>query len=249
MSELDVARAAIAREWRRASDLLRHTPDAGWSAQTRCAKWSLADLVAHGCWGTSFEADGLRRARTGSGGVAEGDDGGGDLAPDVLRARLAAGSDALVGEMDAFIAQPHERAVPMPYGELPIPLAFEVFTMEAGLHTSDIAAAIGEDDRLEPDVCRAALRFLEVFGSVMVDPDAAGLDQVQTVGLRCSQGGVRFVLGDGQGTVDRLEATTTISGDDSDVILFAFGRHPLGNLEVEGDQQLAARFKDFVAGP
>ena len=172
-------------------------PDDAWATATRCEGWSITDLVAHTCWGTSFEADGLRRARTGADGVAEGDEVGADRTPDVLREQLAANARALVEEIDAFLDVPHDRAVPMPYGALPVALALDVFAMEAGVHTSDLAAALGEDDRLEPDVCRAALTFLHAFGPAMADQGGARLEPGQSVGLRCSQGRVRFVCDDG----------------------------------------------------
>ena len=91
-------------------------------------------------------------------GVAEGAEFGADPTPDLLRKQLVANGHALVDEIDAFLDPPHDRAVPMPYGGLPVALALDVFAMEAGLHTSDLAAALGEDDRLEPDVCRPRSR-------------------------------------------------------------------------------------------
>ena len=228
--------------------MLRRVSDDAWTTETRCAGWSVADLVAHTCWGTSFEADGLRRARTEAIGVAEGDEVGAERTPEVLRHHFAANADSLVGEMNAFLEAPYDRAVPMPYGALPIPLAFDVFAMEAGVHTSDLASALGEDDRLEPDVCRASLEFLHAFGPVMADP-AARLEPGQSVGLRCGQGMVRF-FHDGDGWhADRLAASTTITGDDSDVVLFALGRGPIAALIVEGDPEVAARFKDLIPGP
>jgi len=205
--------------------------------------------VAHTCWGTSFEADGLRRARTESGGVAEGVEVGADGTGDVLRTRLVVNARALVEEIDSFLEAPHDRGVPMPYGDLPVALALEVFAMEAGMHTSDLAAALGEDDRLEPDVCRAALAFLHAFGPAMADQGGARLESGTSVGLRCSQASVRFFHGGGGWRTDHLGATTTITGDDTDVVLFAFGRRPFEAVTVEGDPALAARFKALVPGP
>ncbi len=137
----------------------------------------------------------------------------------------------------------------MPYGALPIALALDVFAMEAGLHTSDLASALGEDDRLEPDVCRAAFEFLHTFGPAMADQGGARLEPGQSAGLRCSQGTIRFAYDDAGWHADRLDASTTITGDDSDVVLFALGRRPLGVVTVEGDPEVAARFKDLIPGP
>ena len=60
---------------------------------------------------------------------------------------------------------------------------------------------------------------------------------------------MRFVYDDGGWRADDLDATTTISGDDSDVVLFAFGRRPIDAVTVEGDPEVAARFKELVPGP
>ena len=231
------------------TEMLSRLADDAWATPTRCEGWSVTDLVAHTCWGTSFEADGLRRARTGSGGVAEGDEVGADGTPDVLRARLAANARALVEEIDSFLEAPHDRAVPMPYGELPVALALDVFAMEAGMHTSDLAAALGEVDRLEPDVCTAALSFLDAFGPTMADQGGAHLEPGQSVGLRCRQGVCASSTTTRRLARRRLDATTTITGDDSDVVLFAFGRRTIEAVTVEGDPEVAARFKDLIPGP
>jgi uncharacterized protein (TIGR03083 family) len=249
MNDARAACAAIEREWARSSELLRRIPDGAWATATRCAGWTITDLVAHMCWGTTFEADGLRRARTEVAGVAEGEEVGAERAPDVLRAKLATNAGSLVAELDAFLDEPHDRAVPMPYGALPIALALDVFAMEAGVHTSDLASALGEEDRLELDVCRATLEFLRAFGPAMAGQGGARLEPGESVGLRCSQGMIRFAFDDGGWHADRLDASTTITGDDSDVVLFALGRRPVGVVTVEGNPEVAARFKDLIPGP
>jgi len=243
------ARVVIEREWGRTDELLRRVSGGAFGTSTRCEGWSIKELVAHACWGTSYEADGLRRARTDVVGVAEGTEFGADRSPDLLREQLVANGRALVDEIDAFLDLPHDRAVPMPYGGLPVVLALDVFAMEAGLHTSDLAAALGEDDRLEPDVCRAALTFLQAFGPAMADEGAARLGPGNSIGLRCSQGRVRFVCDEAGWRADDLDAATTISGDDSDVVLFAFGRRRIDAVTVEGDPEVAAQFKELVPGP
>jgi hypothetical protein len=143
----------------------------------------------------------------------------------------------------------------MPYGELPMAMALQVFVMEAALHGSDLADAVpgagGSGDALPPEAgptCAAVFQaFWPVFATAAASPPPAGT----TVRLA---GPTVAVEGRFDGTAwgpATGEPTALIEGSDDAVLLYAYGRLPFekADLTVTGDQELAARFKEFVPGP
>jgi uncharacterized protein (TIGR03083 family) len=249
MTDIATGRRAITREWAGVCRVLDDADEQVWARPTRCGGWTVTDLVSHMCWGTTLEADGLRRARTDEGGDTTGTHPT-TTRPDQLVAVLKAAVRALGAELDALDLDPHDRPVPMPYATMPLEVALTVFTMEAGIHHSDLRAALGADDRLEPDICRASLDFLRDFGGFLAQQGTSSLGDDATIALKGSST-VRFgQRADGTWVTDSSDdATATISGDDSDLVLFAFGRRPLDAVEVHGRRDLASRFKQVVPGP
>jgi len=140
----------------------------------------------------------------------------------------------------------------MPYGDVPLGLALQVFVMEAALHRSDLAHAVDADDRLAVGAHAAAATVLQAFcPALAVD-----------AGSRPPPAGTGFLL---QGTTVRVEAefdgaawaaptgphAVVISGDDDAVLLAGYGRVPVeaAQLSVYGDAALARRLKEYVPGP
>ncbi len=249
-------RERIKRSWGTFVERLTEHPEL-WRASTRLTGWTVSDLAVHTCWGTSLEADAVERGLRGVSEPAEGHSprqgASRNEVLDVLRsscARLVAALDALE-ERAATDPTGVPATLPMPYGDVSVPLAVAIFMMEAGVHGSDLAAAVGEDDTLAPEVCRATFTALRVFGPVLAD--AAGT--VPPPGV------VIEVLGDGDtlrfGHDDRGRWTsaatgpvsTTITGAPSDVTLFLLGRRGVAAVTVHGDTAPAVRFKDYIPGP
>jgi uncharacterized protein (TIGR03083 family) len=244
------AQSAIIREWEGVCELLDRLDYGAWLLPTRCEGWTVTELVRHMCWGTSFEADGLRLMRTEEPGVATGIEPTANETSELL-SELTRHVDSLGAELGALEADYQDRVVPMSYGDLPVPLALTVFTMEAGMHSSDLRSAISIDDALEPDITQAAFDYLRVFGPVAAEQAGSVLVDCATVALRGSST-LRFGQNpDGSWYVDdSTEATASIAAsDDSDLMLFAFGRRPIDAVEVSGDIDLGRRFKQLVPGP
>ena len=243
----------VAGEWRRFRERLAAHPEA-WDRPTRCAGWTVADLAAHTVWGTSLEADGLDRARRGLPGPAEGLSPADDADRDRVLALLASTCDRLVTGLDALAAGAGPDAdLPMPYGPLPVDLALSVFAMEAGVHGSDLAAALGLDDTLGAGPCAGTVATLAVFGPAFAAAAGSKLAPGAVIELRSATGALRFAQErDGAWTAAADgPATAVVTGPDSDVWLFAVGRRPADapGLVITGDAALARSFKALVPGP
>lgn len=251
MLETADARAALAREWAATVDRLDALDDAGWSATTRCAGWTVADLVVHTVWGVSMEADAVAGARARRDTPADGESVSPDAGPSVLAGGLRKASADLVAQVDALGPDDLAAPAPMPYGPVPLPLALTVFVMEAGVHGSDLADALGEPATLAADVVTATAASLAAFVPLLASngsgaPDGAVLAAAgPTVDLRIAAAGGSWAVDPG------ATPTATVRGTDSDVLLFLLGRIPADapGLERGGDTDLVARFKQYVPGP
>ena len=255
MLDLDAVHAAVAREWGRFYDLLASGAASSWSQPTRLGEWTVRDLAAHAVLGMSMEADGLRRRGSTTGARAAGREPDPGAGADVLLAELAAARDELVGELARVTDEDLGALAPLPYGDVPIALFSQILVMEAGVHTSDLAAAAGADDGLEADVVAATETVLRVFlpGIAASAPEApeAGV----TVALRGPTVALAFQYLDGQWQAPDAAAapqpTLTIAGDDSSLLLFALGRVGVDDrrLSLTGETAVAGRFKSWLPGP
>ena len=244
-------RGTLHREWGAVLARLALLDDAGWSTPTRCAGWTVADLVAHTVWGVSMEADAVAGARARRTEPARGRVLAAAADPATLGDALAVAVRDLLTEVDEITPDDLSGTAPMPYGPVPLPLALAVFAMEAGVHSADLAHALGAEPPLAADVVAATVTSMSAFLPVIAAngagaPDGAVLAVVgPTVDLRAA-------VREGVWTVDpAAEPTATVGGADSDVLLFLLGRvgadHP--DLAVAGDVELVVRFKEYVPGP
>lgn len=248
-------RTAVGREWGRFTALLGSLDGdaAGWSRPTRLPGWTVADLAAHAVWGVSMEADALRRARTGAPGTAEGRVADPSSGPGVVLGRLVEAVEALLAELDQVAGDDAERSLPLPYGDVPMALALSIFTMEAGVHADDLAAALGGEGSLAPDVCAATVPVLRVFLPIL----AAGATEkpAEHTAVVLQGPTVRLALRFAGGTweaADAAEPTATVTGrDDSTILLYALGRTRPGDprLTVSGSAEVLDAFKRWCPGP
>ncbi|GGC17541.1 maleylpyruvate isomerase family mycothiol-dependent enzyme [Cellulomonas carbonis] len=249
MIEPTHARRLVAGSWQRFAGLL----DAGGadlSAPTRLPGWSVGDLVAHTAWGTSMEAEALELAVRRSPGRAAG------TPPDPadLRGSWEAGRARLVAALDelaALDAADLPAALPMPYGDVPLTLALHTFVMEAAVHTSDLAHALGQPGGLDDGAVPSTAEFLTSFWDVLAAGATEHAPAGSTLRLRGTSVDVARTYDGGAWAVAPPGSTADVmvTGDDGTVLLFALGRVPLDALDVAGDRQLAARFKQLVPGP
>ena len=247
---LDAVRGAVDREWERFRRLLG-TVD--WSAPTRLPGWDVGDLAVHAVWGVSMEADALHRRRTGRDGRAGGRTVPAGPGPDKVGDELAAACAELRAELDRLTDDDLESTVPLPYGDVPVVLFSRILVMEAGVHTSDLAAAAGHTDELWPDVAAATATTLRLFLPIL----AASATERPVAGTAVALCGetvdlVFRYVGDGwEATSGPAPAGATVTGDDSTVLLFALGRLPAADprLSISGARDSARRFKRWLPGP
>ena len=255
MLGLDAVRAAVAREWGRFGELFASGAASSGSQPTRLGEWTVRDLAAHAVWGMSMEADALRRRGSTTGARAAGREPDPGAGPDVIAAELAAARDELVGELARMTDEDLSALAPLSYGDVPIALFSQILVMEAGVHTSDLAAATGADDALEADVVAATETVLRVFLPVIAASAPEAPEAGVTVALRGPTVALSFQHLDGQWQAPEAAAapqpSLTIAGDDSTLLLFALGRVGADDprLSSTGDTAMAGRFKSWLPGP
>ncbi len=250
MTDVATATAVVRTQWARFADTLAAAGPDVWDRPTRLAGWTVEDLARHVHWGTTLEADALRLVAAGQAGPATGTPLEGpreEIVPALQNAF------AVLGRCLEQVPEPVSGAAPMPYGELPMALALQVFVMEAAVHGSDLADAVPRQDgaALPPEArhsCAAVfLAFWPVLAAAASATPAAGTT-VRLVGptVRMEAGFDGTAWGPVAG-----EPTVLVEGGDDAVLLYAFGRQSFdrAGLTVTGDRELAVRFKDFVPGP
>ena len=246
------ARAAVARDWGRALDALDGLGDAAASTPTRCAGWTVTDLARHGAWGTSMEADALRRARTGTPGTAEGREPSGG--PGEVAAALRASVTELDGELAHAADLAPDAVLTIPFGAIPAPFGLCVFTMEAGVHADDLVAACGRDEPWGEDVVRATATVLPpVFPVLAGAGGGAPPPEGTVIALRGPTVDLRLGLLDGtwQSAPDEDPTASVTGADDTAVLRFALGRTGPDDprLSFDGESDLAMSFKRWFPGP
>lgn len=247
------ARTAVVREWTRTLDLLAALDEPGWATPTRCTGWTLTDLARHGAWGTSMEADAIRRARTADPGAALGREPAGG--PDEVLAALRAAVDDLDAELGRTDELPDDAAFAIPFGAVPAAFGLQVFTMEAGVHADDAAHALGHDDPLPDDVVVATGAVLPpvlpvVAGTVAATPPPEGT-VLALVGPTVD---LRFAVTDGAwgpATPDTVATATLTGTDDTTVVRLALGRITADDprLTITGDAGVARGFATWFPFP
>jgi uncharacterized protein (TIGR03086 family) len=131
---------------KRFGDLLAEMPAERWAWPTPCTEWTVRQLVNHMARGN------LNYARLAVGGPAA----------DFVRLRDAdaLGTDPVAAYADsvhecaaAFTASDAlDRPLDYPLGTIPGRQALAIRTVDATVHTWDLATAIGADTRLDPDL-------------------------------------------------------------------------------------------------
>lgn len=245
--------AILRREWGSVLEVLAAFEEADWHRPSRCAGWTVLDLARHTVWGSSMEADALRRARAGDSEVAQGRTLTAGCGPAETLQALRESVAALDSEVGALGPGDGALSCPMPHGATPLPLALDIFVFEAGIHAGDFAAAAGHDRPLTGDVVPVITSVLSLFlpafttaAEVRPEPGTSFSLRGESLRLDGAWSTTGLHMGDAG-----AEPTLTVSGTDSDVLLFALGRLDPGSprLVVEGSAELARDFKTYVPGP
>ncbi|RPF26224.1 maleylpyruvate isomerase family mycothiol-dependent enzyme [Georgenia muralis] len=252
----------VGRDWAAFIDLLHAAGPDVWSVPTRLEGWDVADLARHAHWGMTLEAEALELAAANTD-VADADAPAGahdadrrargvthDGPVETLVPALRAARKRLLAALAAAPTDPGAVA-PMPYGDLPMALALHIFVMEAALHRSDLAHALGDDDRLHPGTHAAAAGVLQTLWGTL----AAAAMTAPPAGTGFELRGEAVVVAAEYTPAGWAEPTrapaVVIGGDDDAVLLAAYGRLPLTSprLRLQGDRELALRLKEFLPGP
>ncbi|MDL5160225.1 maleylpyruvate isomerase family mycothiol-dependent enzyme [Actinomycetospora termitidis] len=239
------ARSAVDRCWGTVLESLAALPDDGWSGPTRCAGWTVLDLARHGAWGTSMEADALRRARVGEPGTAVGvePDGG----PAAVFAALRTSVADLVSELGRTSVG--EGTLVIPFGEIPAAFGLQVFAMEAGVHADDVASALGREEPLGPDVVAATVAVLPAVFPVLASMAGQVGPEGTVVALQGPTVDLRFAVVDGAWAASDLPPTVSVRSDsDTGVLRFALGRIGTDAPGLTVDEG-ARPFKTWFPGP
>lgn len=255
----------VGRDWAAFIDLLDAAGPGVWSVPTRLDGWDVTGLARHAHWGMTLEAEALELAAANAAANAAAsagtpaDDHDADRRArgiqhdgpvETLVPALRAARERLLAALAAAPTDPGAVA-PMPYGDLPMALALHIFVMEAAMHRSDLAHALGDDDRLHPGTHAAAAGVLQTLWGTLA-----------AAALTAPPAGTGFELR-GEAVVIAAEYTphgwaeptrapaVVIGGDDDAVLLAAYGRLPLTSprLRLQGDRELALRLKEFLPGP
>lgn len=252
MIDAATATRLVRDRWTRFADILSGAGPEVWDRPTRLTGWTVEDLARHVHWGTTLESDGLALVRSGEARTAEGTPLEGPREAIVPALRKASG--VLVQCLEQ-VPEPPTGGVPMPYGELPMAMALQVFVMEAAVHTSDLADAVptadGGGDALPAEArasCAAVFQaFWPAFAAAAPTAPPAGTS-IRLAGPTVAVEGA--FDGTAWGPLSGEPAALVAGGDDA-VLLFAYGRLPFerAGLTVTGDRELAVRFKEFVPGP
>lgn len=219
---------------------------------TGLVDWQVRDLVSHVAWVQAMEADAIRRAISGQQSLAGADEVPAHAGLPALVDGVRRGRDAIVAALHDAPELESTTPVVLPAGTLPLAGALTLCAVEAGLHARDLAHALGRPDTLtaeEVAACVALLRpllSLSAASGATPPPDASVALLGESFAERWAARGRLWVP---QG--EEAEPGVTVSGSDEAVVLFAYGRtdHTDERLRVDGDEALAARFKEFFPGP
>jgi uncharacterized protein (TIGR03083 family) len=254
MLDLSTAEAVIDREVGAIVSMLDGATDESWDAPTRLPRWAVRDLARHVVDGQILQANAWQAA------LSMPLSSPSDVTPGGEIAAIKAAHEDFAAALRAAIDGGFEGTLHLPYGELPAFLVAQLATMEAGVHRSDLAAALGHDDHLPDDVADAAWQvaaaFLPTLGSLASEHPhrrcAIRLESpTATMDLAFDGDTGPWTLAPSEDAAD-----VTVRGSAGELALFALGRRTVStseadpsSLTVEGDSSLATRFKTYFPGP
>ncbi len=165
----------VMRQRRRLEALLGELDEAGWQHPTRCAGWSVQDVITHlvstnGFWSLSMRA-GLAGEPTRFLGtfdpvatpallvdMAEG------TPPAETLEQFVAGNDDLASLIETFGFDEWNTIAEAPPGHLPIGLVADHALWDGWVHERDIALPLGRPVVVDPDEVLTSLRYAACLG-------------------------------------------------------------------------------------
>lgn len=217
----------ILRQRRRLEAFLRALPEDDWHRPSRCAGWTVQDVVTHLCSTNGFWAFSIGAGLAGEptrflatfdpvASPAQMVDKARGTPVDHTLGEFASGNDALAAVIAGLDDAGWATLAEAPPGHLPISLVADHALWDGWVHERDIALPLGHDPAVEPDEVRCCLRY------------AAGLGLAFSVTNGAVIGGAMVV--DVVGPDDRI----VIEVDDQRVRIHG-GDAPEGALQLRGD--------------
>jgi len=244
MLDVEAARRAHSRDMGEVLNRLTLASDVEWLAPTPCVGWTVADMAAHLGAGQAMRADALSRMQAGVEEPGPVPEVRGDRA--AVLAILKEQNARVEAEFARLTESDVQRAVPMPFGALPLGVMAQIFVMEAGVHAQDVQMAMSGQAVLPLDVIEATTGVLTLVLHRGEPPAEEG------VAYRlCSNNiDICFTWRGGEWDHEPHEGACLIEGDDNTVLLFALGRIPPEDPGLRvGDLDAARRFKAYFPGP
>jgi uncharacterized protein (TIGR03083 family) len=165
----------IVAQRRRLEALLRDLSEAEWHQPSRCAGWSVQDVVTHlhstnGFWALSIQA-GLGGEPTQYLGAFDPVASPAQLVDQVqgtpveeTMEQLASGTAALAAVVEGLDADDWDVLAEAPPGHLPVRLVADHALWDCWVHERDIALPLGRPVAVEPDEVLTCLRYAAALG-------------------------------------------------------------------------------------
>ncbi|MBV9871754.1 MAG: maleylpyruvate isomerase N-terminal domain-containing protein [Frankiaceae bacterium] len=241
----DVSRAwlshrARVREW------LASLSDDGWVAPTRCAGWTVADLVQHLASGSQFVGYTLHEAKRGTPTqLLDGFDAqqtaavaaqmfAGRSNPELLAAMIDMDESAAT-QIAAFTSESWLATAEAPPGHVPAYVSLNHFLFDSWVHERDLMRPRGIDAVVDDTEALAVVTYVLALAGVAADAadDAAAEAVTMTVRVTDLDCDVSVRRADGQVEVSlerAVDAGLEISGTAEDLVDVATGREPRAPL-------------------
>lgn len=259
MGELDARRQSALRDFDALIATLEGLDAAGWSADVPCEGWTVRHLAAHLTESVPFLENRLaemlaaRHAAPAASGVVTVD---ASAPPEAMIATLRTVREGIASQLGAIT---EDDLAPDPnanggFLSPSIDLYLDLAVFETAIHRNDLETALGEADAPISPEGMAAIDA--VLGSNMVG--FAEMTQARpearlsitfdgaTIGHTLTWDGNAW-----SGEPPVAGGKARIAGSDAALTRFICGRIPVDSplLTVEGDIDIARRFKTFVPGP
>ena len=230
---------------RRAVDGLE--PD-GWSAPTSCGGWTAGDCAAHVAQAIVNQQTAFQNMLAGRDETPEWIEG--VFVDGAATVAAMAASEAMAVETMGRLTGEHaDRAVPLPIGTFPTPIALDIVLLEYGTHRWDIAHAVDPTATLSPATSDAVLGLAPAMLTFFAAPPPSAPLAYR---LEADSTALEVTLVDGAWVLGPAPAgtpCTVVRGDDGAVALFALGRIGADAPGLHVDGADAATFKTWFPGP
>ncbi len=166
----------VARQRRRMAAMLAELDDGGWRAPSRCAEWSVQDVVAHLVGVNAFWQAAVTAGLAGSPTrILTGFDPAATpplmvapmraLSPAEVLDQFVASNEGFLATLDGLDDASWSTAAETPAGHVPIRLLAHHALWDSWIHERDVALPLGLTPPVESDELRSSLHYAAALGS------------------------------------------------------------------------------------